>query len=263
MADGNLDYYSVLGLSPSASHDEIRAAHRRLVKERHPDSGGTAEMFRVLQAAYEVLIDPESRAEYDRELADGRAGRSARPGGGASVGFNFDDLVGRPAGTTVEYLESTGIHPIIRMVAVTDPRLDGVILAVEANAAGVTLTVGVSEVTAMWFARIGITALQTAWEITKRGALVAKAAADTGMKELEAVRDAGPEHEIARPWQAKGCMFRIYLVFALVVIVVLVIGSIPAGAKIGLSAATALMLSPFAIGVALHRTARRKFYRQG
>ncbi len=262
MADGDLDYYTVLGLSPTASHNEIRAAHRRLVKERHPDSGGTAEMFRVLQAAYEVLIDPERRSEYDRRLAEDRDAPRADD---ASVGFNFADLVGRPAGATVEYLESAGIHPTIRMVAVADPRLDGVILAVDPEPAGgaVVLTVGVSEMTAVWFARIGMMAVQVAWQATKRGAVVAKTAADTGMKEIEAVRTAGPGYEIARPWQAKGCMFRIYALFALVAVIVLVVGSIPAGAKIALMAAMALSLSPFAIGVALNRAARRKFYRQG
>jgi len=68
---GDLDYYTVLGLSPTAGHDEIRAAYRRLVKQRHPDNGGTAEMFRLLQAAYETLIDPVERARYDTQLAEG------------------------------------------------------------------------------------------------------------------------------------------------------------------------------------------------
>jgi len=258
MADGDLNYYTVLGLSPTASHTEIRTAYRRLVKERHPDSGGTAELFRLLQTAYETLIDPIRRAEYDQHLAESHGQES---GHGTSDGFDFEQLVGRPASSTVQYLESVGIYPIIRMQAVTDPRLDGIVIDVETStdATSVTLTIGVTERTAAWFARLGYLALQTAWQMTKRGALVAKAAADTGMKELAAVRVAGPGYQIPRPWQPKGCMTRIYVVFTLLAVLIL---ASPVGAKFLVIVIVGMMLSPFAIGVAVHRTARRKFYRQ-
>jgi hypothetical protein len=45
----------VLGLHPDASHDDVKAAHRRLVKRHHPDLGGDPEIFRRIDAAYRLL----------------------------------------------------------------------------------------------------------------------------------------------------------------------------------------------------------------
>lgn len=257
MADSDLDYYEVLGLSPAANEGEIRAAHRRLVKERHPDSGGTAEMFRLLQTAYEVLADPTARDEYDRQLA---ARQRGVPPTSPKKGFDLQSLVGQPAGATVEYLEAAGIHPIIRMVAVNDPRLDGVIIEVDSDTA--TLTIGVTQSTAGWFARLGFFALQTAWQMTKRGAATAARVADSGMKEIEASRAAGPGYEISRAWKASGCMAWIYGVYALTVVLIIAAGSMPGGLRVFLLILGAVMLAPFAIAVAIHRGARRAFYRQ-
>jgi curved DNA-binding protein CbpA len=60
--------YELLGVTPGASSEEIRAAYRRLSLTYHPDHGGTPAFFRQLLHAYEVLSDPEHRAEYDRSL---------------------------------------------------------------------------------------------------------------------------------------------------------------------------------------------------
>ena len=73
------NHYEVLGVANDATPDEIRAAHRRLVHQVHTDKGGTDALFRQVQAAYEALSDPDSRAAYDRQL---RA---------ASTGSGFDD----------------------------------------------------------------------------------------------------------------------------------------------------------------------------
>lgn len=65
--DKNL--YSVLGVQRSASHDEIRAAYRRLAKEYHPDrnpgNNAAEENFKRVSAAFDVLGDPDKRRKYD------------------------------------------------------------------------------------------------------------------------------------------------------------------------------------------------------
>jgi curved DNA-binding protein CbpA len=62
----NVDnHYCTLGVSPSASSEEIKSAYRRRAREAHPDCRGNVEQFRAVQAAYILLIDPAKRARYD------------------------------------------------------------------------------------------------------------------------------------------------------------------------------------------------------
>ncbi|RLN04538.1 chaperone protein dnaJ 11, chloroplastic-like [Panicum miliaceum] len=58
--------YEVLGLRAGATVREIKAAYRRLARERHPDVAGAAAEFVRLHDAYATLSDPDSRARYDR-----------------------------------------------------------------------------------------------------------------------------------------------------------------------------------------------------
>lgn len=64
------DYYEVLGISRNASAEEIKKAFRRLARQYHPDANqnieNAEEKFKELGEAYEVLSDPEKRAQYDR-----------------------------------------------------------------------------------------------------------------------------------------------------------------------------------------------------
>ena len=63
------DLYAVLGVSRTASPEEIKKAFRRLVRQWHPDvnhSPEAEEHFKEIAIAYEVLSDPEDRATYDR-----------------------------------------------------------------------------------------------------------------------------------------------------------------------------------------------------
>ena len=53
---GRVAALAVLGLEPGASADAIKQAHRRLVKQHHPDMGGSAEAFRRVNEAYQSLI---------------------------------------------------------------------------------------------------------------------------------------------------------------------------------------------------------------
>jgi molecular chaperone DnaJ len=59
-------YYEVLGVSKTASADDIKKAFRRLSRKHHPDTGGTEEKFKELNEAYQVLSDPEKRSQYDQ-----------------------------------------------------------------------------------------------------------------------------------------------------------------------------------------------------
>jgi hypothetical protein len=58
--------YEVLGVSPSATADELRKAYRRRLRETHPDTGGDALEFTAVQRAWERIGDASSRAAYDR-----------------------------------------------------------------------------------------------------------------------------------------------------------------------------------------------------
>lgn len=66
--------YDVLGLSPQTTTDQIKAAFRKLARERHPDRfQGSARQaaeraFQEITEAYNVLSDPSQRSRYDRQL---------------------------------------------------------------------------------------------------------------------------------------------------------------------------------------------------
>lgn len=65
------DFYSALGLSPSASLEEIRQAYRVLARQYHPDFNpdpAAAEQFKLIGEAYRVLSTPQTRAVYDQAL---------------------------------------------------------------------------------------------------------------------------------------------------------------------------------------------------
>ena len=76
----NKDPYKALGLSRDASQDDIRKAHRKLVRKYHPDANPEdprAEgRFKEVQQAYEVLSDEKKRREYDEGLRTSSRGRS-------------------------------------------------------------------------------------------------------------------------------------------------------------------------------------------
>jgi DnaJ-class molecular chaperone len=110
------DLYGLLGLPKEAPQEDIRSAHRRLVREYHPDANpgddSAEERFKEVQHAYEVLSDPRKRREYDEGLlhassrgrgdpgrahgtrARARRGAGTSGGGGRSAsGEDLSDLV--------------------------------------------------------------------------------------------------------------------------------------------------------------------------
>src|SRR5512133_3354039 len=108
------DYYQILGVSRTASADEIRAAYRKLALKYHPDRNPgnkqAEEKFKEMNEAYQVLSDSQKRARYDQL---GSAYSSYQRSGGQPGGFdwgqwytntgggqqvNFDDLFGGGGG---------------------------------------------------------------------------------------------------------------------------------------------------------------------
>ncbi|MBD0291690.1 MAG: DnaJ domain-containing protein, partial [Thermoleophilia bacterium] len=94
MATGTRDLYDILGVSKSASQDEIKKAYRKLARQYHPDrnpdDASAEERFKEIQTAYDVLGDSEKRKQYD----EGPRVFGGGPNGGWNVDWsgNLGDL---------------------------------------------------------------------------------------------------------------------------------------------------------------------------
>jgi molecular chaperone DnaJ len=103
VATGARDYYASLGVSKTASQDEIKKAYRKLARKYHPDANPndpkSEEKFKEVSSAYEVLSDVEKRKQYD--AGPSPFARGPQPGagprgfqGGQAAGGDWADLFG-------------------------------------------------------------------------------------------------------------------------------------------------------------------------
>lgn len=109
------DYYQILGVSKTASQDEIKKKYRKLAKELHPDANpGNAKAearFKEVSEAYDVVGSEVSRKEYDefRDAVASGAYAGGFPGGGGYTQANFED-------TFLEALETSSATSSVAVV---------------------------------------------------------------------------------------------------------------------------------------------------
>lgn len=122
------DPYGSLGLSRTATDEDVRKAYRKLAREHHPDANPddskAEERFKEIQEAYEILSKPEKRREYDersRPSSRKRRGTSrtttgSRSGGQTSGPVNVSDLFEKAGGQDINWhLRVEGIDDITRI----------------------------------------------------------------------------------------------------------------------------------------------------
>lgn len=90
------NYFDILGIDKNADQDTIKKAYRKLAMQYHPDRGGDQNKFQEVQEAYDILSDPDKRAEW--EFGQQRPSRNPFNEFNFNFGnsdFDFDDFLDR------------------------------------------------------------------------------------------------------------------------------------------------------------------------
>lgn len=123
------DYYKLLGISKTASEDEIKKAYKKMALKWHPDrnqgSEASSKKFKEISEAFEVLSDKQKRTIYDQFGEEGLKGGGAPPPGAAAGGADpgFSSFGGFPGGggTTFSFSSGPGGFGSSGGFAPTDP----------------------------------------------------------------------------------------------------------------------------------------------
>jgi molecular chaperone DnaJ len=114
----NRNYYDVLGVSKTATPEEIKAAYRKLAlkyhPDRNPDNKDAEEKFKEAAQAYEVLSDQQKRTQYDQFGTTGLGGASGMGAGGMNMDDifeNFGDIFGSMFGGGKRQSQRSGLEP--------------------------------------------------------------------------------------------------------------------------------------------------------
>jgi len=95
MAKKNTDFYAILGVSKTATQEEIKAAYRKLALKYHPDRNPgnkeAEEKFKEAAQAYEVLSDPQKRQQYD-QFGEAGPAMGGFGGFGGNASYSTDDI---------------------------------------------------------------------------------------------------------------------------------------------------------------------------
>jgi DnaJ-class molecular chaperone len=92
-----MDYYSILGVTRTASQDDIKRAYRKLAMQHHPDKGGDENKFKEINEAYDTLGDAQKRAAYDSpQSRQGYGNTNGNPFGPNAFEDIFSQMFGQP-----------------------------------------------------------------------------------------------------------------------------------------------------------------------
>lgn len=112
------DYYEILGVSKTATADEIKKAFYRVAQQHHPDKpGGDETKFKLANEAYQVLSDQQKRAHYDQfGTADGPqfGAGGGNPFGNGFGGFDFSQFTNGAGGFEFQFGGGEGLDDILQ-----------------------------------------------------------------------------------------------------------------------------------------------------